>query len=69
MMMMRANFENSGYKRMKVKDFEHQTVTFTPTAPRTTRRPESRPGFGAMALGAVCAVAVLGVLGLLYSIG
>jgi len=68
-MMMRANFENSGYKPMKVKEFDRQTVTFTPTAPRSARRAESRPGFGAMALGAVCAVAVLGVLGLLYSIG
>jgi predicted lipid-binding transport protein (Tim44 family) len=68
---MRANFENSGYKAMKVKEFDRSAGPRfdQPVRARAARAAASRPGFGAALLGAVCVVAVFGLLGLLFSFG
>jgi hypothetical protein len=68
-MMMRSDFEISGYKQMKVKEMDRMAGPRLPAAGSARRRAEARPGFGAALLGAACVVAVFAVLGLLYSLG
>ncbi len=69
-MMMRTNFECSGYKPMKIKEFEPINANPLPTArSRRRSRHDSSPGVGTAVLGAVCVIGVFGVLGLLYSFG
>jgi hypothetical protein len=66
-MMQRANFDFSGYKQMNVKDFDRVQGTTV----RSGRQSRATTGLSPTAaiLGVVCALAVLGGLGLLYAFG
>jgi len=66
-MMQRATFDFSGYKQMNVKDFDRVQGT-TVRAARLSR-PTTGLSPAAAILGLVCALAVLGGLGLLYAFG
>jgi hypothetical protein len=73
--MMRANFESSGYKPMKVKEFDRMSVQRFEAArepsnrmARQSRAPK-KLGIGTALLGGACVVAVFGVLAALYAMG
>jgi len=62
-MMMRTNFEISGYKQMNVNE-----IGVPDAALRRGRRKPDRPSWTAAALGVVCVAAMFGMLGLLYAL-
>ncbi len=69
-MMMRTNFDVSGYKQMNIKEFGSISGDSARLAPlRRKASPPTRPSLLAAALGAVCVLGVFALLGLLYTIG
>lgn len=69
-MMMRSNFEISGYKQMNIKEFgsiSAESGRLPPMRPKA--KPPTRPGLLAASLGAVCVLGVFALLGLLYAMG
>jgi hypothetical protein len=68
-MMQRTNFESSGYKQMKIKEFDPVMTRSPSDRARLRARRQSSPGIGTAVLGAFCVVGVFALLGLLYSFG
>jgi hypothetical protein len=74
-MMMRSNFESSGYKAMKIKEVDRYAAPrpagfgIAAAPARAISRPSGGLGLRAGLLGALCVGAVFALLGLLYSFG
>lgn len=68
-MMLRSDFEMSGYKAMNIKHYEDFGAAPRGVGRASRRESAGKPSLAATVAGVLCVAGVFAMLGLLYSIG